>query len=94
MSYGLRVTDNSGKSIEIGVDRLQRIIGTYTYSISSGNFLDITIPTFVDDGTWSVVICPLNAPSIVPPYTRYTGYVHFYNPFYETLSGFILVLRQ
>jgi len=90
MSYGLQVRELSGTLIDTTVDRLQRIIGTYVFTIPSGQFINIPIPSFVDDGTWTVVVASNGVP---PAYSRNPGFVRLYNPVVISISGSIIVLR-
>jgi len=91
MSFGLQVLVASGTLFDTGVDRLQRIIGTYVFTIPPGQFVTIPIPSFVDDGTWTVVVVTNGVP---PAYTRNSGYVQLYNAVVLYISGSIIVLRH
>lgn len=94
--YGLRTFDNNGNlNFDSSVDRLNRIIGTYSYNLSSGQSVTIPIPSFIDDGTWTSICCATDAVGIVPSYARNSGYIYLYNFLANVyMQGFVLVIRN
>lgn len=55
MSYGLQVFDETGATILDVSDRLTRLYGDYSVSITPGQSVYIPVPGMVDDGTWTVI---------------------------------------
>lgn len=95
-TYGIRTFNGNGNlNFDSSADRLNRIIGTYSYNLSSGQRVTITIPNFIDDGTWTSICCVTDAVGITPICARNSGSIYLYNFLADVyMQGFVLILRN
>lgn len=74
MAFGIEIRGASGQLTLALTSRLLRYVGTATFSVSAGGYVDVSVPGCAPDGTWVAFCTSTDAAAAV-----FTNYIRVFS---------------